>query len=399
MTNGKLAIGAFLLAGLGAACSSSKGNPTGTAGSSAGGSTGGSTGAAGTGGAGGSTGGSTGTGGSGGGGAAGTVALATPVELVSAQGCGNLRLALANGTIYYTNQLAGTVSSIAVAGGTPTVIAMNQLQPNPIAADATSVYWGNDGDASVMKAPVGGGAASVLFALGGSDGGAPDAGAGAITYPNALLVSGTTLFVGRGLDTYKLPTAGGAAVQLSHSLEIGYPGAFAFDGTHLYQTEISHNAITREVIDGTQKGAITDGTIHDLAPDRIAVSRAALVTDAIQISGQNLVWANGTDIEFHDKDMSETQMTVGRINSAAGFNPLTGFIISDGKIYLGESSDNNVEVTPLTFTPSTNAPPPVVIAMQQPNPAEFAADATNIYYTTVTKNDATGTCKIMKLAK
>jgi hypothetical protein len=162
---------------------------------------------------------------------------------------------------------------------------------------------------------------------------------------------------------------------------------------------MSHNAITRESIDGMQKGAITDGSIHPLAPDRIAVSRAALVTDAIQLSGQNLVWANGTDLEFHDKDMSETQMTVSRINSAAGFNPLSGFVISDNKIYLGETSDNNVEVTPLTFVQAADAPPPVVIAMHQPNPAEFAADATSIYYTTITSSAATGTCKIMKLAK
>jgi hypothetical protein len=396
MSNGKLAIGAVLLVGLAAACSSSKGGPTGAAGSSAGGSTGGSTGAAGGAGSGGAHAGATGTAGSGGGSGA---PAAMPVELINVTGCGNLRLALANGTLYYTNQLAGTVSSIAVTGGTPKVIAMDQKQPNPIAVDATNAYWGNNGDGNVMKAPVAGGTASILFAAPGADGGAPDAGTDAMSYPNALLVNGTTLFVGRGLDTYKIPTAGGSAVQLSHSLEIGFPGAFAFDGTHLYQTEMSHNAITRESIDGMQKGAITDGSIHPLAPDRIAVSRAALVTDAIQLSGQNLVWANGTDLEFHDKDMSETQMTVSRINSAAGFNPLSGFVISDNKIYLGETSDNNVEVTPLTFVQAADAPPPVVIAMHQPNPAEFAADATSIYYTTITSSAATGTCKIMKLAK
>jgi hypothetical protein len=399
MTNGKLGFGAVLLAGLAAACSSSKGGSTGTAGSSAGGSTG----AAGGAGSGGATAGSGGahagsTGSSGSGGAGGAVALATPVELVSVMGCGNLRLVLANGTIYYTNQMAGTVSSVAVAGGTPKVIAMDQKTPNPIAADATNVYWGNNGDGNVMKAPVGGGTASVFFSATAADGGAPDA--GAMEYPNALLVNGTNLFVGRGLDTFKLPIAGGAPLQLTHSLEIGYPGAFAFDGTHLYQPEISHNAITREVIDGTQMAAITDGSVHALSPDRIAVSRASLVTDAIQISGQNVVWANGTDIEFHDKDKNEMQGTVARINSAAGFNPLSGFVISDNKVYIGETSDNNVEViTPLTFTPSDNAPPPVVIAMHQPNPAEFAADTTNIYYTTITSNDANGTCKIMKLAK
>ena len=199
---------------------------------------------------------------------------------------------------------------------------MSQMQPNSIAADATNVYWGNNGDGNVMKAPVGGGTASVFFANGaGADGGAPDAGTADDMHVNALLVNGTTsLFVGRGLDTYKVPLAGGAALHLSHSLEIGYPGAFAFDGTHLYQTEISHNAITRESIDGTQKGAITDGSIHDLAPDRIAVSRASLVTDAIQVSGQNvLLGQRDGPRSFHDKDMSDMVTVVRNERSSTGF--------------------------------------------------------------------------------
>jgi hypothetical protein len=405
MTHGKLSMGAVLLAaGLVGACSSSSnpsspgtGGTTGTGGASAGstgtGGAGGTTGTggkAGAGGATGGTGGSTGTGGTAGTGAGG--ALALPTELVSAMGCGNIRLVLAGGKIYYTNHLAGTVSSVAVTGGTPTVIAMAQKQPNPIAVDATSVYWGNDGDANVMKAPLAGGTAPTVFfpAATGGD-------AGAMDFPNALLVSDTTLFIGRGLDAYKIPTAGGTAVHISHSAENGFPGAFVFDGTHLFQTEMFHNAITKESIDGTQKGAITDGSIVTLAPDRIAVSRASLVPDAIAISGTNLVWANGTNIEFKGKDLGEKEGTLAILVTTPGFNALSGFLISGNKVYLGETSDNNVEVTPLQFT-DMNATP-TVIAMHQPNPAEFAADDTNIYFTTITKNDATGVCKIMKLAK
>jgi hypothetical protein len=392
MTNGKLAIGAVLLAGLAMACSSSKGGSSGAAGSSAGGTTGGSGGA----GAGGANAGTTGMSGSGGGGAAGTGTGPAPVSLLSVKGCGNIRLVVANGTIYYTNLLAGTVSSVAVAGGTPNVIAMNQNQPNPIAVDTTSVYWGNSGDGNVMKAPLTGGAATVFFAATAADGGVPDG--GTMDTPNALLINGTTLFIGRGLDAFKISTTGGTALNISHSLENGDPGAFAFDGTYLYQTEMLHDAITRETIDGTQMAAITDGSIHALAPTRIAVSQGSLVTDAIEISGQDVVWADGTNIKFHDKDTGESAEAVV-MTSTPGFNPLSGFVISGNNIYLGETSDNNVEVTPLTFTPSANPPMPTVIAMKQPNPAEFAADATNIYYTTITTTDANGTCQIMKLAK
>jgi hypothetical protein len=396
MTHGKLSMGAVLLAaGLAGACSSSsgKGSPgaggsSGTAGAAG---TGGAAGTAGAGGSAGSTG-KAGAGGTGAGGAAGAPPV-TPTELVNAMGCGNIRLVVAGGKVYYTNHTAGTVSSIAVTGGTPTVIAMTQNKPNPIAVDATSVYWGNDGDGNVMKAPLAGGTASIFFAAAtGGDAGAMD------NSPNALLVSDTTLFIGRGLDAYKIPTAGGTAVNISHSAENGLPGAFVFDGTHLYQTEMLHNAITREVIDGTQKGAITDGSIVNLAPDRIAVSRAELVTDAIGISGTNVVWANGTNLEFHGKDQTEKEGTLGVVVTTPGFNPLSGFLIVGNNVYLGETSDNNVEVAPLSFT-NMNQPTPSVIAMQQPNPAEFATDGTSIFYTTITKSDATGVCKIMKFTK
>jgi hypothetical protein len=380
------------------ACGSKSSGTPGTAGTNGGAGTGGGAGTAG--GAGAGTGGASGAGGAAGkagaGGAAGNAgaggALAMPTELVSAMGCGNLRLVLSGGKIYYTNNTAGTVSSVAVTGGTPTPIATMQNKPNAIAVDGTSVYWGNDGDRTVTKQALTNGTAMPFIP------------APADTDPknvvNALLVSGTTLYVGRGLDTYKMATSGGMMTQLSHSLENGSPGALATDATHLFQPEIDHNAITRETLDGMQSGAITDGSVHALAPDRLAVSRSNLVTDAIEISGQYVVWANGSGIEAHDKDTTEQQKTYVLIANSAEFSTLSGFIITGDKIYMGEADSSEVEVVGLNLMPGdAGAPAATVIATKQPNPAEFAADDTNIYYTTITKRDASGVCKIMKLAK
>jgi hypothetical protein len=406
MTQSKLSICAVLLAtGLAGACSSSS-SQTGTGGTGGGAGTGGasagSTGSAGAG-TGGASAGSTGSAGAGTGGAsagstgsggAGGSALVTPTELVSVTGCGNLRLVVSGGKVYFTNKLAGTVSSVAVTGGAPTVIAMTQNTPNSIAVDDTSVYWGNDGDRTVMKEAIASGTAAI-FVPAPTD-------TDTMNVANALLVSGTTLYIGRGVDTYKMATSGGAMTQLSHSPDAdkGYPGAFALDATHLYQPELQHDAISRETLDGLQDGFLEgDVTRQTLAPDRIAVSRSSLVTDAIAISGQNVVWANGVNVEFHDKDKDEKEGTLSVVTSTAGFHALSGFLISDGKLYLGETEDNNVEVVPLSFTPSANPPTPTVIAMNQANAAEFAADDTSIYYMTLTRADATGVCKIMKLPK
>jgi hypothetical protein len=234
-----------------------------------------------------------------------------------------------------------------------------------------------------MKQPLPTGAATALIAAGG-DAGAEDV--------NALLVSNGTLFIGRGLTASKVPVTGGTPTVISKSIEDGSPGAFAFDGTFLYQTELNHNAVTREKIDGTQSAAITDGAVVDLSPTRISVSRGALVTDAITLSGTSVVWANGPHIETKLTTAAES-VTETIVAVTPGFNATTGFVVSNGIVYLGESSDNNVEKVAFSTTANQSDPPhATVIAMHQKDPSQFAVDATNIYW-------RTSDCNIMKLAK
>src|SRR5450432_2350330 len=347
MTYEKLWVGAVLMAGLAGACSS-KGDSSGTAGS--GGGTAGSAGAAGSSGTagggtagGGTAGGGTAGGGTGGGTAGGGTAgaggaLVPPTVLMSEIGCGPARLVVSGGTLYWTSPMLGTVNSIPTGGGARKVIAMAQNLPNALAVDGTSIYWGNDGDRTVMKQALAGGAAAVLVP------------APTDTDPknvvNALLIDQTTLYIGRGLDTYKVPTTGGTLVQLSHSpaVDLGYPSAFALDATHLFQTESGHSAISREVLDGTKKGLLETGVAQALAPDRIAVSRSGLVTDAIAISGNYVVWANLSGIEVHDKDKTEKESTLSVIANSADYSAITGFVISGDKIYLADSGDDSIQV-------------------------------------------------------
>jgi len=272
-------------------------------------------------------------------------------------------------------------------------IAMTQNKPNAIAVDGTTVYWSNDGDRTVSKQALTNGTA-MPFIPAPTD-------TDPMNVVNALLVSGTTLYVGRGLDTYKTPTSAATLTHLSHSVELGYPGDLVTDGTHLFQTEMQHNAVTRETLDGTQNGIITDGSHVALAPDRLAVSRSNLVTDALALSGQYIVWANGSNIEAHDKDKTELEATLSVIAVSAEASALSGFVISGSKIYLGEADSSEVEVVDLKLPPGDagGAPTATVIADKQPNPSEFVADDANIYFTTITNRDPTGVCKILKLAK
>jgi hypothetical protein len=344
MTHGRLLFGAVLVAGFAGACSSKAGTPTGAGGSS----------------------GTTGSG---------------PVQLVSDPGCGSIDLVVANETLYWTEKAKGLVSSIPVAGGTAAPVAMAQAMPGPIAVDQAAVYWGNDGDKTVMKRPLPTGAAAI-FVTANAD------------VVNALLVDSGTLYVGRGLSAQKVATSGGmpTTIMTSPPDDMGLPGAFALDATHLYQTEINHQAVSRETLDGTQNGLLGDRMTHVmLAPDRIAVSQGELVLDAIAVLSGNVIWADGSSIKSKPVGADEL-MSFTVIANDAGFNPISGFVVSGGKVYLGESSDNNVEVVPVSSPGDAGAPTATVIAMNQMNPSQFAADATAIYW-------RTADCKIMKLAK
>jgi hypothetical protein len=62
--------------------------------------------------------------------------------------------------VYWANTIGGTVMSVPVGGGAPVTIASKQDHPHAVAVDTSNVYWATD--ISIMKAPLAGGAASVV---------------------------------------------------------------------------------------------------------------------------------------------------------------------------------------------------------------------------------------------
>lgn len=83
--------------------------------------------------------------------------MCQPVALVSGlsqpQG-----IALNASNVYWTDSIAGLVSTIAKTGGAVTTLAAGQTDPYGIAVDANSVYWGNTGTGGgVLKVPILGG--------------------------------------------------------------------------------------------------------------------------------------------------------------------------------------------------------------------------------------------------
>jgi hypothetical protein len=310
-----------------------------------------------------------------------------PIELAAGSGCGSMRLVVVRGVVYFTEKATGTVKSVPINGaGATMVIEFGQISPGAIAVDATSIYWvaGN----AIMKKPLAGGPATTFVAATMDPQQSATSGENDV---NALLIDGTNLYFGRYTSAFKVSTTGAPTLtHLSQSpgLQFGQPGAFALDATHLYQTEINHRDVSRELLDGSQDGFAEDMMMRQpLAPDRIAVSRAALVTDAIAVVGDHVFWADGSSIGSSQVDQLESKGLTPPVAESAENHAITGFVISGDSVFLGESEIEAVEVANVTGGGTAT-----IIATGQQDPSQFAVDDKNIYW-------RTSDCRIMKLAK
>jgi hypothetical protein len=304
------------------------------------------------------------------------------VLLASATPCEGMKLVVADGALYWTEEATGTVRSVSTAGGPPTLVASGQGRPGAIAVDDTTIFWVADEPNVIRRKPIAGGNDSTFIVP--------------VPLPviygdendiNALSVSSGTLYFGRYTYTSRTPTDGNAPRVIGHSpdSDLGRPGAFWLDGQFLYQVEIGHNAVSRERIDGTQNGLIDGGGRAPFAPDRIATSQSNLLTDAIGMVDDHVVWATGASLWRKYGGAAENDPPVLVASSMDG-NDVTGFVVSAGQVYFGEAHSDTVQVA------SAYAGRPRILAAGQPSPGQFAADAANIYW-------RTSDCRIMKLAK
>jgi hypothetical protein len=116
----------------------------------------------------------------------------------------------------------GSIQRIPIAGGTPTPIATGQAFPTDVAVDATNVYWVNSGDGSVWKSDKAT-PNPINLVTGAGNGHAVHL---RVDATNVYYTDHTSGFV------YRVPIAGGTAVQMT--TQVNGVGYLALDSQNVY---------------------------------------------------------------------------------------------------------------------------------------------------------------------
>ena len=186
----------------------------------------------------------------------------------------------------------------------------------------------------------------------------------------------------------------------------------ALDETYVYQTDTLSQFITRERNDGTQLVnnpcvAADAGAPQIAAPETITHSQGELYLGALYRAGDEVVWADHTNVYAK---LVMGAITSREVANSAGENIITGFVVTGASVYLAEGVDPiagptsyTVQVAPLG-SPEGGADTPdgKVIAVGQHAASSLAADGTHVYWTTHTPSATTGApddCAIVSLAK
>jgi hypothetical protein len=312
---------------------------------------------------------------------------AAPMMVVPAAAtCDGMHLAVSAGKLYWTDTMAGTLSSVATTGGAVTKLVEAQMKPTTIVVNGTSLYWLASDAKSVMTATTAGATPKAVVTSTTDE-------IGGFT----LSADGMTLYWAAGVKVSKMPVAGGAAVEVGHE-DSGIPHGLAVLDPYIgFPADINGDIDVMKIGAAPAVCASPDSvTAVNLNCGRLARSQGDLILDTIYIVGDNAYWANATEITTSSVSAptgaNTTIASVGLVNSAA--LKVSAFTVSGGKVYFAdEPLDTDKEPTHSGYiyqAPLMEAAPITTMARGQKMPTSMVADDANLYW-------ATSDCAIMSM--
>jgi hypothetical protein len=258
------------------------------------------------------------------------------------------RLAATETSLYWTRSDGSVLR--AQVGSEPEILASGQSSPGDLVVDATHVYWANLGDGTIVRAPLEGGAVTIVVA---------DAGQAWSLAISATTLSWTDNMTG---DVRVMSLAGGPPITLATT-----QGAWsiAMDATRVYWTTLFEGSVFAAPIGGGAKTPLVTGFT---AP-------ADLV-----LAGDRLLFGTSNDAGVYAVPLAGGEKIA--LAPEGGF----GIAADEHHVYFGEY-DGRLARVPLTGGERE------VIGFAPGTPSDIALTSTTVYWTAATDG------LILKVAK
>jgi hypothetical protein len=252
---------------------------------------------------------------------------------------------------------AGTTIWRASAGAAPALLLPASLAPGPSPVSATDASWS-------LEAP---GVPPPIDAI-------------------ALSPDGATLYFAAGTRYYAIPTSGATSsgdvryVGFTRGPEYGVPATIVADDRYIYSQPYASGHV--EMVD-TVVPCDADAAANDSCPLWLSGCEGNALLDTLALSGNRLFWGNGS-VQATNTSSALTGNWTGYWGSNTFFaTSATGFAVGSQSVYFGEDNgtDGYIEKAALDGYDAAG-PSATLVARGQRNPASFAFDGANIYWTT-----------------
>ncbi len=248
-------------------------------------------------------------------------------------------------SVYWTNSGDGTVMKAPIGGGTPSLLSSGGATPMPIALDTTNLYWGDAGRGVVMKVPLGGGPASAVACCTGP--------------LVSIALDGTNVYWTKGgvadgavMKAPLLDADGGAGMALFSAPSL--PGGIAVAASNVFWTDADDSTVKMMPSGG---GAVT--------------TLAQAATAVIAVDATNVYWVgNGYVATVPFGGGTPTEVA----GSGVDWSDTPQGIIVDATNVYWTSTNGNIEKVPIGGGSVTR------LATGQSRPRGIAVDATSVYW-------------------
>jgi hypothetical protein len=318
--------------------------------------------------------------------------------LPAAPGCGQMDLAIAGTTLYWTDQSRGVVKSVTLPGGVPKVVAPTELGATHATIGASRLFWiditssipmtGMNGDpetrttAVLRAAALPDGAPVTLVTETNDNGGIRGL---------AVSADGTTVFYSADTQVRAVPAAGGPARDVASLKLGGIPTALAVDGD-LIAFPVDIDGFV-DVVQMTAGQVVSCGNTDpmtgfptDINCWRVARGQGSLLMNSVALVNGYAYWADDTQIE-RDADMGPPASTT--VGSCPSCETVAAFVGGSDGLYVATDYEDPYQpsgpdtglVERLAYEASSSAMP-VALARGATRPRSIVLDPSRVYWST-----------------